>query len=93
MKTYFIDTYTEEERAAFVGVVVNAKHPLRNIEQQHWDQVLHSFRFRGFTYAWRMMSVSLQAQHNSGDTKDESMPERIGFLLNLRDGSVFSTMN
>lgn len=40
VKTFPLDAYSEEEIFVFIDQPVNAKHQLRDIEQQHRDQLL-----------------------------------------------------
>lgn len=48
----FILLDAQEESFVFTGWVVDAKHPRHDIERQHLNQVLGSFRSRGYKYAW-----------------------------------------
>lgn len=49
-KTFFLEVYEEEEDLVFIGQLVDANHPLDNIEQQHRDQLPRSFGSQGYRY-------------------------------------------
>lgn len=51
VKKFFLEAYTEEKILVFIGLFVNAKPALCNVEQQHREQHLCSLRSRGFKYA------------------------------------------
>lgn len=93
LNTFYLDAYTEEEILFFTGLLVDAKHPLRHIEEYHQDQLLCSFRFPGYNYTCGMMSVARQANGNPADTRKESILDRTDLLPTLRDGFVLPTMD
>lgn len=43
VKKFYLDSYIEEKILFFIGQLVDAKHPLHDIEQEHRDQLLRSF--------------------------------------------------
>lgn len=57
VKTSSLDTDTDGEMVTFIGKLVDANHPLRDIERQHRDQLLRSLRSCEKIDAWRIISV------------------------------------
>lgn len=49
--TFPLNEYTEKEILFFTGQLVDAKHPLSDIEQQNWNQLLRLFPSRVYNYA------------------------------------------
>lgn len=93
VRPFSLDAYTENEIVVLICQLVDENHPLCDIEQQHWDQLLRLFRSCGYNSAWRLMSVAFQADGNPADTGDASMLDRTVLLPTLRNVYVLATVD
>lgn len=92
LKNFYVETYTQNLIIVLLGQLVSGMHPLRAIEHQRQGQYHPSFRSRGYNWAWKMMSVVLQAVRNLADTNDAGMVHRTGLLPTMRKVYVLAAM-
>lgn len=64
VETFSLEVYTETEVLVFIGQLIDEKHLLYRIEQQHQDQLLPSFRSGSYNFALRVMYITLQGDSN-----------------------------
>lgn len=89
---FCLDAYTKEEVLFFIGQIFEAREPLRNIEQQHKDQLFCSLRSHAIALPGSDVNRSGIGQ-NILDRNNVSRLDHPGHLCTIRNGCIIAALD